>query len=149
MISIERVDWEHPDGVRLRQAQRTELDARYGSDDHEPGTAPSAADIEVFLLAKVEDRYVGCGGLRVLNASEAEIKRMYVEPEHRGTGAATAVLRSLEDEGRELGLVRLVLETGTEQPDAIRFYEREGYTQIPLFGSYVGSDISACYAREL
>jgi hypothetical protein len=31
----------------------------------------------------------------------------------------------------------------------MRFYEREGYSRIPLFGPYVGSDLSVCYARDL
>lgn len=78
-----------------------------------------------------------------------EVKRMYVDPDARGSGVATAVLRRLEDEARALGARRVVLETGTLQPDAIRFYEREGYQSIPLFGSYVGSAESVCFARDV
>ncbi|MBO9626565.1 MAG: GNAT family N-acetyltransferase [Microbacterium sp.] len=153
--TIERVEWTHPDGVRLRAAQRTELDARYGSDDHEPGVIPSAADVPVFLLYRAASGdAVACGGLRPLPDADlgpgvAEIKRMYAAVESRGTGAATAVLRALEDEARRLGIRRLVLETGTAQPDAVRFYEREGYRPIPLYGHYVGSDLSLCFARDL
>lgn len=79
----------------------------------------------------------------------AEIKRMYAAPAARGTGAAVALLRALEAEARSAGIRRLVLETGTAQPDAIRFYEREGYAPIPLYGHYVGSGISRCFAREI
>lgn len=39
---IEVVPYDHPEAVELRRAQRRELDERYGSDDHEPGTPPSA-----------------------------------------------------------------------------------------------------------
>ena len=74
---------------------------------------------------------------------------MYVAPGHRGTGVATAILRRLEAEARGRGWTRLVLETGEEQPDAMRFYEREGYHPIPTFGHYVGSALSRCYARSL
>ena len=35
------------------------------------------------------------------------------------------------------------------QPDAIRFYEREGYTRIDNFGPYGGEPLSVCYARSL
>jgi GNAT superfamily N-acetyltransferase len=62
---------------------------------------------------------------------------------------AVAVLRALEEEARGLGARRVVLETGTRQPDAIRFYAREGYGEVPLFGAYVGSGNSVCFAREL
>jgi GNAT superfamily N-acetyltransferase len=81
----------------------------------------------------------------VLGEHAAELKRMFVRPGARGSGASVALLRAIEQAAIDLGIERLVLETGTEQPDAIRFYEREGYRRIPAFGYYVGSAISICY----
>jgi hypothetical protein len=43
----------------------------------------------------------------------------------------------------------LRLETGTEQPDAMAFYERHGYRRIPNFGHYADSELSVCYERAL
>jgi putative acetyltransferase len=150
MTTIEERPWDDPAGAALRVAQRAELDLRYGCDDHEPGTPPSAADIDVFLVASDEHgTALGCGALRRLDATSAEIKRMYVNPESRGTGVARALLRALEDAARGRGWTTLRLETGPGQPDAIRFYEREGYKEIPLFGSYVDSDVSVCFERIL
>ncbi|MGA1835771.1 GNAT family N-acetyltransferase [Herbiconiux sp. 11R-BC] len=149
-VTIAREHFDSPDAAALRQAQRDELDERYGRDDHEPGEKPTAASVPVFLVARTADgAAVGCGGLRPLSGGGAEIKRMFVHPSVRGTGVAVALLRAIEDEARAMGLDRLLLETGTGQPDAIRFYEREGYTPIPLFGPYVGSGLSLCYARPL
>ncbi|GAA4253379.1 GNAT family N-acetyltransferase [Dactylosporangium darangshiense] len=148
-LTIEERPWDDPDGVALRTDQRAELDARYGTSFHEPGAAPSAADVDLFLVAVVDGKAAGCGALRRLDATTAEIKRMYVVPERRGTGVATAVLRALESAAAERGWTVLRLETGTEQPDARRFYEREGYHEIPLFGAYVGFDLSVCYERTL
>ncbi|WP_229075663.1 GNAT family N-acetyltransferase [Actinoplanes sp. DH11] len=141
--------WDDAEGAALRTAQRAELDARYGSGDHEPGTPPTAADIDVFLVATVAGTPVGCGALRRLDETSAELKRMYVTPESRGSGVATALLRALEDAAARRGWTILRLETGPAQPDAMRFYEREGYREIPLFGAYVGSDLSVCYERTL
>ena len=150
MTTIEERPWDDPAGTALRKAQRAELDERYGSDDHEPGTAPTAADIDLFLVASAPDGTpLACGALRRLTETSAEIKRMYVVPTSRGSGVATAVLRALEAAAATRGWTTLRLETGTEQPEAIRFYEREGYTEIPLFGPYVGSEISRCYERTL
>src|SRR5215218_10647808 len=103
--SIDVRDWDDPAGAALRAAQRAELDARYGSDDHEPGTAPSAADIDVFLVAveRAGGPAVACGALRRLDTDAAEVKRMYVAPAHRGTGVATAVLRALEETAQRRG----------------------------------------------
>jgi putative acetyltransferase len=148
--AIEEREWSDPAGAALRAAQRAELDERYGSDDHEPGPAPSAADIDVFLVAVGADgRALGCGALRRLGPASAEIKRMYVIPASRGSGVAAGLLRALEIRARERGWTTLRLETGPGQPDAIRFYEREGYRRIPLFGAYVGSGLSVCYERVL
>lgn len=148
---IEPRPWDDADGAALRAAQRAELDARYGTDDHEPGTPPSAADIDLFLIARDPrtGRPVGCGGLRRLGPVTAEVKRMYVTPESRGSGVSTAILRALEAAAADRGWTTIRLETGNAQPDAMRFYEREGYRKIPLFGAYIGSDISVCYERIL
>lgn len=172
MWTVEARPWDDPAGSELRARQRAELDARYGSTDHEPGPAPSAADIDLFLVARdVEGRAVACGALRRLDCAapdhvpvpgtgralpvargaggSAEIKRMFVVPDRRGSGVATAVLDALESAARERGWTTLRLETGTAQPDAQRFYRRAGYREIPLFGSYVGSALSVCFERRL
>ncbi len=149
--TIEQRPWTDPAGRTLRAAQRAELDRRYGSDDHEPGPPPSAADIDLFLLATddITGKAIGCGALRRLDTTSAEVKRMYVVPASRGSGVAAALLRALEEAARSRGWTTLRLETGPAQPDAIRFYEREGYRRIPLFGAYVGSDVSVCFERAL
>lgn len=149
-LRIEQVDWADAGATELRAEQRAEIELRYGTPDSEPGPAPSASDITAFFVAYAEDGTpVGCGGLRQLDASHGEIKRMYVRPSHRGTGVSVAVLGALENDARARGWDRLVLETGDEQPDAIRFYEREGYELIPNFGYYVGEPLSKCYGKAL
>jgi putative acetyltransferase len=146
---IRDIEFDHPDSDTLRQAQRAELDERYGGDT-EPGTKPSASDMPVFVVAyDPAGRPLGCGGLRRLDDSSAEIKRMFVCRDARGTGVSVAVLRALEDRARTRGWNTLRLETGTAQPDAVRFYEREGYSPIPNFGSYASSTQSLCYERRL
>ena len=147
--TIEERPWDDPIGVALRAAQRAELDARYGCDDHEPGPPPSGEDVSYFVVATANGTPVGCGALRRLDGSSAEVKRMYVVPAARGTGVARAVLTALEDAAKERGWTTLRLETGTLQPDAQRFYRRAGYHEIPLFGSYVGSELSVCFERRL
>lgn len=148
-IVVRRTEWADPDGERLRAAQRAELTVRYGTPDSEPGVAPSAADIAVFLVAYAQAVAIGCGGLRDLGGGIGEVKRMYVEPAWRGSGAATGVLRALEDWARGLGWTKLWLETGERQPDAIRFYTRCGYLPIPKFGAYAASEISLCFGIDL
>lgn len=148
-LDIREVPFDHVDSTLLRSAQQAEISSRYGADDSEPGPKPTAADVAHFFVAYVDGMPAGCGGLRPLSSDEHEIKRMYVTPAYRGSGISVAVLGALESTARERGVARLVLETGTLQPDAIRFYEREGYVRIPNFGTYADSPISVCYAKSL
>src|SRR5665213_623536 len=142
---VEDVAWDAAEAVALRNAQRVEIADRYGTPDSEPGQAPSAADITVFLVVRTDDgSAIGCGGLRQLDEVSGEIKRMYVSPKHRGSGAADAVLLALQEHARSLGWTHLQLETGDRQPDAVTFYRRHGYERTPNFGAYAGVAESLC-----
>jgi GNAT superfamily N-acetyltransferase len=74
---------------------------------------------------------------------------MYVVPTARGTGAANRLLAAAEGLARDLGAPQIYLETGDAQPEAIRFYERNGYTEIPLYPPYSESTRSISYAKRL
>ena len=147
---IRQIAFDDPASVALRQAQQDEIAVRYGTPDSEPGVKPSAADMTVFFVAFDDDgEPLGCGGLRQLDDDHGEIKRMYVRPESRGSGVSTAIIHELEAHALANGWHRLVLETGDRQPDAIRFYSREGYTRIPNFGYYADSHDSLCFEKHL
>ncbi|RKS08272.1 acetyltransferase (GNAT) family protein [Nocardiopsis sp. Huas11] len=149
-MRIEHVRWNDPDAEALRALQRREIAERYGTPDSEPGTAPSAEDIDLFVVAREGDgTAVGCGGLRRLDDAIGEVKRMYVRPERRGSGVAPLILAALEDWAREQGWKALRLETGDRQPDAVRFYTRSGYAPIPSFGAYADEPSSLCFERVL
>lgn len=146
----------------LIAALNTELSARYP----EPGAThfrldPSevAPGSGIFVVARWLGRPVGCGALRrlreaamirTLGPRAGELKRMYVAPEMRGRGIGRALLARLEAEARTLGLIRLVLETGTRQAEALALYRRAGFTPIPAYGEYSGSPgTSVCLAKAL
>jgi GNAT superfamily N-acetyltransferase len=103
----------------------------------------------IFLVARHEGRAVGCGAIRILDPTTAEAKRMYVEPDHRGKGVGRAVLAGLEAAARQLGVRRLVLETGIYQDAALSFYRRAGFTQVDCWGEYASSPTSICFEKHL
>jgi GNAT superfamily N-acetyltransferase len=85
-------------------------------------------------LAQVGRQVAGCIALRPLHAREqtGEIKRLYVRPEFRGSGAALALLVALEQYaeagGSEwLGYEWLCLDSKDDLKPALRFYDRHGY----------------------
>jgi len=81
--------------------------------------------------------------------STAELKRFYVDPLHRRTGAASAIITALFSYAATAGARVVRLETGVEQHAAIRFYARHGFEHIEPFGPYLASASSVCMARWL
>lgn len=94
-----------------------------------------APDIR-FLLARRDGRAVGCGALRIDRSGYAEIKRMYVDPVHRGLGIAGSIMAALEELARVEGIGLLKLETGDLQREAVGLYRRLGFTPCAAFGDY-------------
>lgn len=147
---IQQLAWDDAIGVTLRTRMLAEVAMRYGTDDNEPGPPPTAETAAVFLVAfETDGTAIGCGALRAIDDEHGEVKRFFVAPDRRGSGVARAILGALEDEARARGWTRLVLETGARQPEAMRFYEREGYRAIPAFGHYAESPESRCYEKVL
>ena len=93
---------------------------------------------------------MGCGAVRRLDETTAELKRMYVEPSARGRGVGRALVEALEREAHRIGVAQVVLETGTRLAPAIRLYESLGYSRIPLFGEYLASpETSLCFGKSI
>lgn len=161
-VVILAVPWDHPESIHLRNLQRNEIASVGGV---EPGIAPSAADVPVFLVAYCDGIPVGCGGLRPLSGSTscahadtAEIKRMFVDtayrgplnlPQGSGKSIAEMILGRLEEEALQRGWSLLLLETGVFLTKARRFYERCGFIQRDMFGDYTEADNSVCYEKRL
>jgi GNAT superfamily N-acetyltransferase len=142
-----------PDAARLIAALNSELSATFP----EPGANHfSLNDTQVgpgagaFVIAYLGERAVGCGAVRRVDEATAELKRMYVDPSVRGRGIGRSLVEALEHEARLLGVMKIVLETGTRLAPAIRMYEAMGYVRIPLFGEYLSSpDTSMCFGKSL
>ncbi len=126
--------------LSLSQAMRTEIAEIYVGLDLDGPEMPKAGPAELgppggaFLVGfDHSGTPVCCGGVKDLGNGICEIKRMYVVPEVRRGGVATALLDALEDEARRLGYSTARLDTGPKQPHAERFYRCAGYTPIANF----------------
>lgn len=137
----------------LLAALDDELVARYGNDGtvFPPHVVESyAPPLGTFVLAVGAGSPIGCGGLRPgPEPGDGEVKRMYVQPAQRGVGVARAVLTRLTATARELGYVRLVLETGLRQPEAISLYQRAGFVPVEPYGAFRHDPRSRCFALGL
>ena len=145
--------------MKLNDAVQQEYAERYEDEGDVTPLDPSMFEAPhgLYLLAyDDEDRPVASGGWRSQHRNaegyadgDAEIKRMNVVPEARGRGLARQVLAVLEDDARAAGRTRMVLETGTAQPEAIALYVSSGYEPAGKFGLYRFDSQSRCYAKPL
>ena len=151
-IEIRSEDLNSPAAELLIAALNAELRARYPDEgvtyfrlDPDEVRAGRGA----FLVAYAGDRAVGCGAVRRIESDACEIKRMYVEPRMRGRGIARLVLQRLEEEAKKLGASRLLLETGTRQPEAIALYTTAGFSPTVPYGEYTPSPLNAFFAKRI
>lgn len=63
-------------------------------------------------------------------AHRATIIMVYLRASQRGIGLATALLDALTDHARDAGIRQLELAVSVENTAALRFYRREGFTEI-------------------
>ena len=115
-----------------------EYDQRYGENTEMSRASEEEFDPPDGLFVVLLDGpiTVAGGGLRRHDSITCEIKRMWTSPQYRRRGMATRVLQTLEDNAREMGYARLVLETGPLQPEAEALYVRRGYSRTDTYGHY-------------
>ncbi|MFB9839898.1 GNAT family N-acetyltransferase [Actinoallomurus acaciae] len=153
-ITVTPVDYADPAAVALRRALTAEMVQRYADRATDPAAQPPVMHVEpdtvVYTAIAVTGDGLPVGHVTLRRAGEdLELKRMYVVPPYRGAGVAGALLRAAEEEARRRGARRIVLQTGDRQPDAVRLYEREGYTPIPILPAYASLWFSRCFAKTL
>lgn len=82
----------------------------------------------LYVLVLVGGECVGGGGLTWIDAERAEIKRVWVSPEHRGRGLSSALMTDLEARARGAGRSVVVLDTNGVLVQAVAVYHHLGYT---------------------
>lgn len=149
MVLLKRTDSTSSDFqtlVRLLDAELAELDG----DEHAFYAQLNKTDMIRHVVVSYENEIpVACGAFRAFEPGVVEVKRMFVQPEHRGKGLSRQVLSELEKWAKEEGHSHTILETGKKQPAAISLYESSGYTRIPNYGKYAGVENSVCMKKEL
>lgn len=80
-----------------------------------------------IILCKVQNEYIGCVGIREFSGEVAEMKRLYVVPEHRKKGIAKRLLEEAEDLAKKFNYKKIKLDTLDTMSPAMNLYESNGY----------------------
>jgi GNAT superfamily N-acetyltransferase len=135
VISIEAEPFTSPDGVVMSERYAEELTRRFDG-GYDPTRGLPATDDDLgppwglFLIARLDAVPVGCGGFKRMAPDTAEVKHLWVAPEHRGLGVARRLLEALEDAAVRAGYRRMVLDTSRHLTEAVALYHRSGYVEI-------------------
>jgi putative acetyltransferase len=97
------------------------------------------------------DRLAGCGALKELDATHAEIKSMRTVEAYRGRGVGSAMMRRILEAAAFRGYSRLSLETGFGEffAPARALYEKFGFAVCPPFADYRDDPNSYFMTKEI
>jgi putative acetyltransferase len=147
-MRIANIDPMGETAASLLRDAAAEVRPLYARSSVEPMPAPTNDPLrsrDLYVAAFLGGSPVGCGALREFDRTTAEVRRMYVRPEHRHKHVGRTILLHLIASARQLGYERLILETGDRQAPAIAFYESHGFKRVEPFGVHINDPTSLCY----
>jgi GNAT superfamily N-acetyltransferase len=144
-VRIDETTGADPALRALVAAQEREVMSRYDVVDAGPGPSPDTP----CLVVRVDGHPVGCVALAPLEDGVGEIKRMYTDPSVRGRRIGRLLLDRVEEVAARSGYRLLRLETGTEQPEALRLYSSAGWRLIPCYGYFADDPTTRCFEKTV
>jgi putative acetyltransferase len=137
----------------LEYAQSLGFSLCFQNFDKELASLPGdyAAPDGRLLLAEYEGQLAGCVALHQLNTGAGfevcEMKRLYLRPQFRGKGLGRALADRIIAEARQIGYVRMRLDTVEPvMKDAVAMYRRLGFREI---APYCENPIAGALYMEL
>lgn len=149
MQTIIRTTSQNSDFIILVKLLDADLKIRDGEDHVFYAQINQTAILNNVLVYYQNEMALGCGAFREIDKKTVEIKRMFVNPESRGKGIASSILKVLEQWAIELNYSQAILETGINQPEAIALYKKMGYSITENYGLYIGVENSVCMRKDL
>lgn len=151
MYSITSESASHPDIVALITAlDRYQTELYPAESNHLIDlTQLAAGSLLMMVIRDNQLNAVGCGAIVLNGDGSGEMKRVYIDPTHRGQKLGEKLLAALEDEALSRHCHTLRLETGIKQHAAIQLYERCGYQTRTAFAPYAEDPLSLFMEKGL
>ena len=137
--AIRRIQADQVDAFRRIRLEALRSEPTFYASSYEDWVSLSVDEWQQRLhdpvfVAFRDDEPVGMTGLLRKRASKmahrATIIMVYVRKNLRGTGLARNLLGTVADYARDIGILQLELAVSAENQAAIRFYLREGFSEV-------------------
>ena len=86
-----------------------------------------------IILAKMENEFIGCVGIRNIDTGIAELKRMYVKPAFHKRGIGKMLLEKAISLATTYNYEKIRLDTLSNMTPAISLYKQYGFYEIPAY----------------
>ncbi len=118
----------------------------YDDEKENPSLKYALPDGRLYLDISDDGIARGCIALRKLSDGKGEVKRLYVRPEYRGNGIATALVERIIEDARDIGYKELYLDTLPELESAVKLYKSFGFEET---GQYNDSPVDKTIFMKL
>ena len=149
-VSAAGIDADTVRDLFLEYGESLGFNTCFGGLDQEMVTLPGdyAPPRGCLLLAKESGNAAGCVGVRPLDESRCEMKRLFVRPRYRRGGLGHGLTETAIMRARAMGYRRMFLETLPTMLEARALYASLRFTACAPYydNSCVGSD---CFELEL
>jgi carbonic anhydrase len=88
-----------------------------------------------LLLARIQHDPAGTIAMKRLDERSCEAKRLYVRPQYRGKGLATALLEKLLLDARDLGYTQMYCDTLKTMTAALNMYTQLGFAEVDPYSA--------------
>jgi GNAT superfamily N-acetyltransferase len=131
----------------LHEGRRTDPDELEREIAAQPGADLAPPDGRL-LVARYGGEPAGSAGVRLVDGTTAELKRVFLREPMRGRGGAALLVGAAEEAARSLGAARMILDTRSDLVEARGLYARLGYRETarhnddPYAEHWFGKDLA-------
>ncbi|MDG1430494.1 MAG: GNAT family N-acetyltransferase [Paracoccaceae bacterium] len=87
----------------------------------------------LFLAQNHAGEMIGCGMMKKISPDVAELKRLYVRPQSRGTGLGRHLVERRIAAAREMGVKTLLVDTLKSNVEMQGLYHKLGFQEIDVY----------------
>jgi ribosomal protein S18 acetylase RimI-like enzyme len=94
-----------------------------------------------FVVAKDNDNIVGCVGLKKLDESICEMKRLFVNDKYKGKGIGRKLVEIIIEEAKNKNYKRMRLDTLRTMGNALKIYSKNNFYEIKPYYTNPNNDV--------